>query len=106
MSRYSGMIGFASLNEIRPGVMEETISEVRRYKGDLIRNNRRLKSSDQVLDDIEVSNEISIVADPYASHNFHAIRFAEFMGSKWKVTSVTVQYPRLILTLGGVYNGD
>jgi len=28
------------------------------------------------------------------------------MDSLWKVTAVDVQYPRLILSIGGVYNGE
>ena len=51
-----------------------------------------------------MTNEISLVADPYARENFHMIRYACFMGTRWEVTSVEVQYPRLVLTLGGVYN--
>lgn len=105
MAKYAGDIGFATLTEIRKGVTVESITP-RRYRGDLIKNSRRLQSSGQALDDLSLANEISIVADPYARENFHMIRYAVFMGSKWKVTNVTVQEPRLILTLGGVYNGD
>ena len=78
----------------------------RKYYGDLLRNSRRLQGSQQVNDDITISNQISILADPYAVQHFHAIRYAELFGTKWKVSSVEVQYPRLILELGGVYNGD
>lgn len=104
MSKFYGKIGFADQVETRPGIWTDGITE-RDYFGDLIRNTRRLQSSDKLNDDVVVSNEISIVADPYANQNFHAIRYVTFMGSKWKVTSVDVQYPRLVLTLGGVYNG-
>lgn len=104
MPKFYGKIGFADQVETRPGIWIDGIVE-RDYFGDLIRNTRRLQSSDQLNDDITISNEISIVADPYANQNFHTIRYATFMGTKWKVTSVDVQYPRLVLTLGGVYNG-
>ena len=70
----------------------------------MIRNIRQLEASDKVNDDINISNEISIIADPFAYQNFHAMRYVEFMGAKWKISSVEVQYPRLILTVGGVYN--
>ncbi len=103
MAKFFGPIGFAELAETSPGVWDEKITE-RDYYGDLIRNVRRLQSSDKVNDDINVSNEISIVADPFANENFHSMRYVEFMGAKWKITSVEVQYPRLILTIGGVYN--
>lgn len=104
MAKYYGLIGFARTVETRPGVWEEKIEE-RYYRGDVIRNTRRLQSTDQVNDDLTVSNEISILADPFANGNFHSIRYACFMGSKWKVTNVDVQYPRLLLQLGGLFNG-
>lgn len=104
MAKFYGKIGYANTVETKPGVYEEQIVE-RYYYGDLIRNTRRLQSADQVNDDINISNEISIVADPYATNNFHTMRYAVFMGTKWKISNVEVSYPRLILTLGGVYNG-
>ena len=105
MAKFFGNIGFATYVESAPGVVSEMI-EVRAYYGDLIRNTRRLQSADQVNDNINVANEISIIADPYANEHFYAMRYVEFMGAKWKVSNVEVQYPRLILTLGGLYNGE
>lgn len=104
MPKFYGPIGYAEDKEVRPGVFEEKITE-RMYSGDVLRNTRRLQSSDQVNDNINVSNEISILADPFANGNFHAMRYVGFMGTRWKITNVEVQYPRLILTIGGVYNG-
>ena len=104
MGKWFGKIGYAATEETTPGVWVEQITE-RNYYGDIIRNTRRLQTSDKLNDDINVSNEISIVADPFARDNFHAMLYIEFMGARWKVSSVEVQYPRLILTLGGVYNG-
>lgn len=104
MAKWYGKIGYANLEETAPGVWEEQITE-RSYFGDVIRNNRKLQSSEHLNDDINVSNEISIVADPYAIDNFHSMRYIEFMGTRWKVSNIDVQYPRLILSLGGVYNG-
>ena len=107
MAKFYGKVGYAETVEtpIGSGIWKETIVE-REYYGDLIRNTRRLQSSQQVNDDINVSNEISILADPYANRNFHAMRYVEFMGAKWKIVSVEVRYPRLILSVGGVYNGE
>ena len=102
MAKWFGKIGYAETEEISPGVWKEQIVE-REYYGDLVRNTRRLQTADKINDDIIVSNELSIVSDPYAMNNFHAIRYVEFMGSEWKVSSVEVSYPRLILTLGGLY---
>ena len=103
MAKWFGKIGYATTAETAPGVWEESIT-VREYYGDIIRNSRRLQSGDKVNDDLNISNQLSIVSDPYGNENFHAMRYAEFMGAKWKVTDVEVQYPRLLLTLGGVYN--
>lgn len=104
MAKWFGKIGYAETVETNPGVWKEQIT-VRDYYGDLTRNTRRLQSADKVNDDLNISNELSIVSDPYAINNFHSMRYAEFMGAKWKINNVEVSYPRLILTLGGVYNG-
>lgn len=105
MAKWYGVIGYAATVKTKPGVWEEEITE-RSYYGDLIRNTRRLDSASQVNDNINIANEISILADPYANQNFHSMRYVEFMGTKWKVSNVQVQYPRLILTVGGVYNDN
>lgn len=104
MTRFYGAVGFAVQQEGEHSVWEESIRE-EYYYGDIRRNSRRYESSDKMLDDLTINNEISIVADAYAYENFHAIRYVVFMGSKWKVTNVTVEAPRLLLTLGGLYNG-
>lgn len=105
MAKFSGTIGFAKTVETSPDVFTEKIIK-KHYYGDLVRNSRALQNSGQVNDNVNISNSISIVADPYAIENFHSMRYAEFMGTKWKISNVEVQYPRLILTLGGVYNGN
>lgn len=105
MAKFYGAIGYSITEEVKPGVYAEKITE-RMYYGDLQRNTRRLQTASQVNDNVEISNEISIIADPFANENFHLMKYAEFMGTKWKVTSVEVQYPRLILTVGGLYNGE
>ena len=104
MNKFYGKIGYAITIETTPGVWVEQIVE-RSYYGDVIRNIRRLQSSENLNDDINVSNEISIVADAFANQNFHSMRYVEYMGTKWKVSSIEVKYPRLILSIGGVYNG-
>ena len=104
MAKYYGVIGYAETVETAPGVYEEQITE-RNYYGELVRNTRRLQTSDQVNDNINIANEISIITDPFATQNFHAMRYIEFMGAKWKITNVEVKYPRLVLTIGGLYNG-
>lgn len=104
MAKFFGKVGYAEQKETSPGIWENNIVE-RDYYGEITRNTRRLQSTDKLNDDITINNEISIVADPYAMNHFYSMCYVEFMGSKWKVTNVEVQSPRLILTVGGVYNG-
>lgn len=103
MARWYGEIGFGETVETAPSVFSEKIVP-RKYYGEIIRNNRKLQTSDKVNDDITITNQISILCDPYAMENFHAMRYVTFMNSKWKITDVEVDYPRLTLSLGGVYN--
>ena len=104
MAKFFGTVGYVETIETTPGVWQEQVVE-RQYYGDLTRNNRRLESSGTLNDNINIANEISIVADPYAIDHFHTMRYVEFQGAKWKISSVEVKYPRLILTAGGLYNG-
>ena len=103
MPKFYGPVGYAESVVTGPGVYTDQITE-RYYHGDVVRNTRRLQSADKVNDDINISNQFSILADPFAVGNFHAMRYIGFMGSKWKITDAEVQYPRLLLTVGGLYN--
>ena len=104
MAKFYGLIGFGESVETAPGVWEDRITE-RPYSGDVIRNTRRLQGAEQVNDNLNISNEISIVADPYAMKNFHSMRYVTYMDAKWKVSAVTVQFPRLVLTVGDLWHG-
>lgn len=104
MAKYSGKIGYIIDTEVTRGIFKPSIVEKKHY-GDIIRNYKKsMGSSDTPNEGIDISNNISIVATPFAMSNFHSIQYATFMGTKWKVTNIEVQYPRLILTLGGIYN--
>lgn len=105
MSKWSGKIGYVTTKEVTPGIWEEIVTE-REYFGDVYKNTRKLQNSKQVNDDINISNEISIIADPFTRDNIYSMRYLEFMGAKWKVINVEVQYPRLLLSIGGLYNGN
>lgn len=105
MAKFCGVLGYAETKETSPGVWTEQIVE-RKYYGDVIRNSRRWGPGEHLNDDLTVNNSLSIVADAYAYENFFAIRYVEWMGVRWKVNWVEVQRPRLILTVGGVYNGN
>lgn len=104
MAKFYGKIGYGQSVDKGVGVYEDVITEYQ-YRGDVLRNTRQLKDGESVNNDISVSNSISIVADAYANANFHAMRYVEWMGSLWIVSDVEVQTPRLLLRLGGVYNG-
>ena len=104
MAKFHGEIGFGVSTETAKGVWEDVISE-RTYFGDVVRNTRQLQDGQKVNDDISVNNSISIVADAYANEHIFAIRYIKWAGTLWKVSDVDVQSPRLLLRLGGVYNG-
>lgn len=105
MARFSGVVGYANGTvETTPGVWVEAITE-RLYFGDVVKDTRKLNDSDKVNPDISVRNSISIVADEFANGHFYAIRYVAWSGALWTVTDVEVESPRLVLRLGGVYNG-
>lgn len=103
MAKWFGAVGYGGTGETRPGVYEERIVE-RNYYGDVTRNVRRYREGQSANDNLELDNAISIVADPFAFGHFSEIRYVVWNGAKWKVKSVEVQYPRLLLTIGGVWN--
>lgn len=105
MARWFGNVGYAMSVEYEPGAWEHNVIE-KPYYGDLITDRRRRQSQDSVNDSIALANVISILADPFAIQNCSYMAYAELMGTKWKITDVEVQYPRLLLTIGGVWNGD
>ncbi len=105
MARFYGAIGYGVAEETSPGVWTDNIIE-HYYSGDVLRNgSNRSASSDSTNDNITINNQFSIVADPFAYQNFHNMRYIEFMGTKWEITNIDVEYPRLTLSVGGVYNG-
>ena len=104
MAKWFGKVGYAVTEETEPGIWEETVTD-REYYGDVISNRFKRQNSGDVNDDINISQIISIVADPFAYQHCSEIIYVEYMGSKWKVSDVEPIFPRLQLTIGGVYNG-
>lgn len=106
-------IGFAVTKErttddeqpIGTGVYDEVITP-RNYYAEIVKNIRNTTSDDKVNSDILLNNTFSIIADPYASENYFAMRYVKFRGCKWKVSGIDVQYPRLVINVGGIYNGE
>jgi len=102
--KFYGEVGFVEVTEKRPGV--KTLKPVEyKYAGDVLRRSLRYQSGNEVNDTIAPSQQISILVDPYARSHVGSIKYVKWMGTAWKVTEASLQYPRLILTLGGAYNG-
>lgn len=104
MAKFYGEIGYALQEKTAPGVWTDVVTE-RKHFGDVLRNSRKLEEGDKINNDLTVGNSISIVADPYANEHIFAMRYVRWMGTLWTVSDVKVESPRLVLRLGGVYNG-
>lgn len=105
MGKFHGPIGFIESVETRPGVFVDLpVNHV--YSGDVINRSFRSQNGLSVNDSLSVSNQISILADPYARNHFHSMKYVKWMGTAWEVTNVSEQYPRLLITIGGIYNGE
>lgn len=105
MSKFHGAVGFINVEEVSPGVWKEITSE-RNYSGEILSNNNRFVGAmtQSLYDNLAISNQISIIADPYMNEHFPSIKYVEFKGAKWRVTNVDAsKYPRFILSLGEVY---
>lgn len=107
MAKFYGKVGYIITSETAPGtgIWADNVTE-KTYSGDVVKESSSWRAGDNLNDDLNISNQISIVSDPFANQNFHAIKYVEWMGAKWKVTRVDVRFPRLLLTIGGVYNGN
>ena len=105
MAKWHGIVGYGIPTQVSPGVWKDVPTE-RNYSGNVIRNSSRLSTNaESTNDDLTVNNQISIIADQFAYQNCRSMKYIMFMGTKWKITNIEVRYPRLILTIGGVYNG-
>ena len=104
MAKFRGVIGLVDDVETSPDVYEQKAVE-RKYRGDFVRNTRRWDKSENLNDDLTLNNEISIVADSYLYKHIYAMRYVKFEGTAWKITNITIQRPRIILSIGGIYNG-
>ena len=104
MSKFFGELGFATQVETSPGIWEDKIIE-KQYYGDITRESRRFSASEQVLDNINLSNQVSIIADGYVTDNIQNLRYVRWLGGLWKISYVELKFPRLVLEMTGVYNG-
>lgn len=103
MAKFSGKIGFATTKESRPGIYEEVIEE-KTFYGNLTKQTRSLYSSENINDGINISNNISIVANPYLTEHIFSMRYVTFQGAKWKITNAEIKERRIELTIGGLWN--
>lgn len=104
-SKFYGVVGYAEDNiEVAPGVIDSVIIE-RKYYGDVDRVGVRARTSEDILPDLDITHEFSIIADAYANENFFAMRYIHWAGAYWTIKQIEVRRPRLILRVGGVYNG-
>ena len=105
MAKFYGAVGYTITKDSENGVWINDVTE-RMYYGDVQKLFRRWDSADQVNENMNLNNQISIIADAYAYENFSAIRYVKWMGATWKVSSIEVERPRLILSVGGLWNGE
>lgn len=103
MNKFYGDIGFSVIEETAPSVFGESLVK-RKYYGDIHKLSRRIYIQNQINESIDINYSISIIADAFASDNMFDIRTVEFMGKDWKVTNIEWSFPRIILTIGGLYN--
>lgn len=107
MAKWHGVLGFAEPEqETAPGVWEPPKVIERPYFGDVLRKKLSMQSADKFVDDISLSNEISVLADPYAMSHLGLLRYISYGGSRWEIASFEQVYPRINLTLGGLYHGE
>ena len=106
MARFHGRVGYGESAETESGsgIWTDQITE-KEYTGYVIQVRRGTDPGPDYNTTFTVQTIISIVADAYANDRFLAIRYVEWAGVLWTVTSVEVQRPRLLLSLGEVYDG-
>lgn len=102
MAKFYDEIGFYDETESVPGVWAPGITSIY-YRGDTLPNYIRNESQD-INDSVVLNYKFSILADTYALEHIRDIRYVKYLGTKWKVTNVEPATPRLIITVGGVYN--
>lgn len=105
MAKFYGIIGFEEHQETQPGVFVPSVTE-RAYSGDVLRSSKRNESGENINDNVTISNQFSIVADKYAYNHIYSMKYIVYMGTKWKISDVEIQHPRMTINIGGIYNGD
>ena len=104
MSKYVGLIGFVHNEEIEPGIYEDIVIE-KKYRGDITKNYQKFAVGNTISGEVQITNQFSILGNKFAFDHVSDIRYLEWRGNRWVVDSIDIEYPRLILTVGGLYNG-
>ena len=105
MSKWAGKIGFGITEEVEPGIFVDHVVE-KSYRGEIMRSTQQNQSSNDINDNLRLSNKLKIIAEPFIQVNLSRIKYVTWFGARWKVTSVTPEYPHLTLEIGDVYNGE
>lgn len=105
MARTRAIVGYRESVLLAPGSYGEKIVE-RPLRGTVEKLSQKMEMGEKVNNDLSINNTLSLVADAYAREHFAAIVYVAWMGSLWTVSSVKVERPRLILQMGGIYNGE
>lgn len=104
MAKFKGAIGYAFQEETAPGVWEDKVIE-KEYRGDVVLNQQRWQQSEQLNDNLNVDNSISIIADEFAYLKCGFMKYVVWHGAKWRIQSLSINRPRIVLQIGGLYNG-
>lgn len=104
MSKFSGLVGYVTQSETSPGVWS-SVENSNMMKGDIIRQSSNNQNDDKVNSDVTLSHRVSLLGDAYSFNNYYNIRWIEIHGQKWEISSIEIQRPRIVVTLGGIWNG-
>ena len=100
--KWYGEIAFSGQVETEPDSFEERLIK-KKFMGDMLRSHNINDSNTNINIDVSLSNQLSVLLDPFLQNNFHKIVYVEFMGTKWTVSSVDIQDRRLLITFGKLY---
>lgn len=107
MAKYSGKLGLVYPDaETAPGIWApEKVEEVS-VKGDTLNLSKSYSPSSQSInDDLTLSKRVSIIASSDLIADTASMRYLTYLGQRWKIVEIDFQRPRLIFTLGGIWNG-
>lgn len=105
MAKFAGLVTYVVTKETVPGVWAEVAESVT-MRGDIIRKGAVVQNGDKVNDDVVLNHRVSLVADDYALGNYQDIKRIQIDGREWNINNIEVQRPRIIVTVGGLWNGN